>query len=231
MKILISCPECIALNYESNAATLTLGNGSVYKATCERGHEQAVSLPHQKHEILFEFGVYAIIDGYYREAISSFAAALERYYEYFLRVVTLGEYSEESFENAWKQVSSQSERQLGGYIFSHLIMCGRPPNLLSNSLITLRNRAIHKGYIPSKEEAMQYGDGVSKLIIEGVSQLHRRYGDKMREITRQTLYPDGVSVSDRIHIHETYLRGLAERDPDCFYDYVSSIRTHNQPRY
>ena len=42
-----------------------------------------------KFELLFELGINALIDGYPREAVSSFASALERFYEFFCQVAAL----------------------------------------------------------------------------------------------------------------------------------------------
>jgi hypothetical protein len=39
--------------------------------------------------VLFDIGANAVVDGYYREAITSFSASLERFYEYFLGALLL----------------------------------------------------------------------------------------------------------------------------------------------
>lgn len=56
-----------------------------YALTCPKGHRNVVVLQQQKFEVLFEIGAHAIEDGYYREAVSSFTASLERFYEFFVR--------------------------------------------------------------------------------------------------------------------------------------------------
>jgi hypothetical protein len=229
LRIIVSCPECIG--EKENSAILALGNENTYKVVCDKGHIQNISLPHQRHEILFEFGVYAIADGYYREAISSFAAALERYYEYFLRVISTRSHSTKYFDQIWKQVSSQSERQLGGYIFAHFLVYNQPPTLIDNPLIELRNKAIHKGYIPEKEEALKFGAGVANLVNSGVARLHEHFRDEVHEITRQTLYPDSTSGGNRVHIHQTYLNSLTVQNRMELGEYAERIETHNRARY
>ena len=44
---------------------------------CSRSHETTAILQEQKFEILFDIGAHAILDGYYREAVSSFTSSLE----------------------------------------------------------------------------------------------------------------------------------------------------------
>jgi hypothetical protein len=56
-----------------------------YEFTCPEGHTNVSSLQEQKFELLFEIGAFAIRDGYYREAVTSFASSLERFYEFFIK--------------------------------------------------------------------------------------------------------------------------------------------------
>jgi hypothetical protein len=54
-----------------------------------------------KFEVLFDLAANAIVDGYYREAIASFAASLERFFEFFVHVACLKQGVEEDvFEKA-----------------------------------------------------------------------------------------------------------------------------------
>ena len=45
-----------------------------YEITCPKGHSSFTIPQQQKFELLFDIGAYAITDGYYREAISSFTS-------------------------------------------------------------------------------------------------------------------------------------------------------------
>ena len=73
-----------------------------------------MTLESTKYSILFDFGLVAIMDGYYREAVSSIAASLERLYEFFIRVVcTKHDIPFKYVEENWAHVAKQSERQLG----------------------------------------------------------------------------------------------------------------------
>ena len=61
-------------------------------------------------------------------------------------------------------MSSQSERQLGAFIFIYLKCFSESPSLLRQSQIQFRNVVIHKGKIPSREEAIKYGQEVLDTI-------------------------------------------------------------------
>jgi len=226
MKILISCPRCT--DPENNAAVLEIDNNNIYTVKCDYNHEQNILIPLQKHEFLFEIGAHAIVDGYYREAISSFAASLERYYEFFIRVISF-ELQQDTIDTAWKRVSSQSERQLGGYIFSYLLTYGEAPNLLDDKLINLRNKVIHKGYIPNKDEVIGFGDAIAKLINTGCNTLHQQQEYKIRGVLLSQYSED--SRSDRIHLPHTYLNSLTENDLEGLKSHLSSVQTHNMRRF
>src|SRR2546425_10183395 len=84
-----------------------------YQVTCPKGHTGITILQEQKFEILFEIGAYAIADGYYREAVSSFTASLERCHEFFIRALMFeSKIDPDVIDSSWRAVSAQSERQL-----------------------------------------------------------------------------------------------------------------------
>ncbi|ORP13054.1 hypothetical protein B7978_11025 [Vibrio cholerae] len=229
MRILKLCNECHKNGEVDNAAVLTITNDNVYIVVCDKGHTQKLSIPHLKHEVLFEFGVSAIVDGYYREAISSFAASLERYYEHFIRVVS--QRFSTTLEDSWKEVKSQSERQLGAYIFLHLHIFGECPELLPNSLIKLRNESIHKGIIPTKDKAIKFGENVAELINSGTNNLHEHFGGQLREVLRQVMFPDDLSSDNAIYIGEMYLSSLCPRELSDLATYIKNKQTHNKSKY
>lgn len=75
-------------------------------------------------------------------------------------------------QTAWKHVSSQSERQLGAFIFLFTQHFKTQPELLSNDLVKLRNKVIHKGKIPTKDEAIEYGQKILELITGYLKKLN-----------------------------------------------------------
>ena len=136
-----------------------------YEFTCEQGHTTITVVQEQKFEVLFDLGAYAILDGYYREAVASFTSSLERFYEFFVKAYLFESgLSKEIFDKAWKNVSQQSERQLGAFIFMYCRAFSDSPDLLHQNQIKLRNDVIHKGKIPTRDEAVAYGEAVLNVI-------------------------------------------------------------------
>ena len=163
-----------------------------YESTCSNGHSQTTFLQEQKFEVLFDIGANAILDGYYREAVSSFTSSLERFYEFVIKLACAHEeMSHDIYTKCWKSVSNQSERQLGAYIFLWGVYIKNPPLLLKNKDISFRNSVIHKGKIPTKEEAESYGAKVYELIANGLA-----------EIRASTLADAIMTVVDE-HVAET----------------------------
>jgi len=135
-----------------------------------------VALAATRHEQLFELGLAAINDQYFREAVSSFSAALERFYEFSIRVLAADAgIKPEEFNAAWKNLSRQSERQLGAFIATHLIVEKSVPKVLASKETEFRNDVVHKGRFPSKAEALKFGDSVLSVIKPTLTLLRSRH--------------------------------------------------------
>lgn len=152
--------------------TVLVQEHNLYRAACPEGHQLVAILDNLPFELLFESGLEALVDGYLRESVSSFAAALERLYEFSIRVQLTSEKIDlNDLEAMWKSVAAQSERQLGMYIGIRTFKDGKQPALLPQPLSKLRNSVIHKGYFPSSKEASDFGEAVFKLILDEVRRL------------------------------------------------------------
>ena len=155
-----------------------------YEIKCSFGHETTTVLQQQKFEVLFDIGAHAILDGYYREAVSSFTSSLERFYEFALRVLLeKASKSDELFQSCWNKVASQSERQVGAFVFLWASNFGEPPELLSNTQVRFRNDVIHKGKIPTREEATRYGNSVLDVLRPKVLALKERFSEEVSKVT------------------------------------------------
>lgn len=154
-----------------------VNNTGIYEVNCNNGHSSLTVINNIDFEILFEYGLNAIVDGYYREAVSSLTAALERYYEFFIKTAlnaTNIDFS--TIDKVWKSVSNQSERQIGAYIFLYFQMFGIEPSLPNtNKEVPFRNSVIHKGYIPNKQESIDYGNKILELIESSLIDLKEKY--------------------------------------------------------
>jgi hypothetical protein len=176
MRIPMACMQCLVEGTApSDFVAVELENSGLYRMVCKaNNHETVTCLQAQKFEVLFEIAAHAIVDGYHREAVASFTSALERFYEFCIEIFCDQlEIKEPEFQQAWKRVSQQSERQVGGYIFAYLLVKKRPPLLLSDERARFRNDVIHKGHIPSREQAIDYGEAVAEVMLAALSELRR----------------------------------------------------------
>lgn len=171
MKIQFYCHMCFDENEgrefhpESTAVHLTPSDTGVYRIQCSVGHDFLCVLQQLHFEVLFEIGVAAINDGYYREAVSSFAASLERFYELYVRIACRErEVPPDLYAQTWKSVSAQSERQLGAFLFMYLCNEHETAPQLSQQQLQFRNAVVHKGKIPTADEAIDFGNKVLALV-------------------------------------------------------------------
>lgn len=160
---------CGALN------PLDYAEQDLYRYECAVcGRKNAHILSREKFEVIFDFGALAFLDGYYREAVADFATALERFFEFFIRTVFRERgLSDETVKDTWKLLSRQTERQLGAFAALYLLFTGRRPDFLHDKRLRVefRNNVIHKGHIPSQEEAAAYSETVHALIRKLLGEL------------------------------------------------------------
>lgn len=158
-----------------------------YLVQCQVGHKNDVILDNIKLELLFEMGVNALIDGYYREAVSSFTSSLERFYEFYWHVaMTHAGQQLDAISKTWKPLSKLSERQIGAYSTAVLLLTGKPALLLnSNKEVPFRNNVIHNGYIPNKEESTSFGNVIMEIILTSLSTLQEIAPDALKKVYEQ----------------------------------------------
>ena len=189
-----------------------------YEVTCPKGHKSVTILQQQKFEVLFDIGAYAIVDGYYREAVSSFTSSLERFYEFFVKAVLLNKgIDEQVFKKTWKLVASHSERQLGTFIFIYTTEFGTPPTLLSNRKVQFRNEVIHKGKIPTRQEALDYGQAVLDVIRPILKQVKEKYPEGVQKTVFQHLKGCRASEDNKRQVSTMAIRtilSLSITEPD-----------------
>lgn len=166
MRIPLYCMQCSKeTGHPSTCYPAELQDSGLYRLVCKHRHETFICLQEQKFEVLFELALNAIVDGYYREAVASFSSSLERFYEFYLRVMCVKRgLDDATVERAWKAISKQSERQFGAYAFTYLIETGTLAPTLPEQKVAFRNEVIHKGRIPSRDEAVTYGEDVLQVI-------------------------------------------------------------------
>lgn len=179
MKILIStyCDECseeaekrgnkYLHNTPPEFTPIELNENGIYSLQCPNNHTKWFFLQEQLFQILFDLGVLSVSDGYTREAVSSFATSLERFYEFIIKLILLSDNIHESLiTKYWNVVSKQSERQFGSYLSLFSYKFNQLPPFPSNKWIEFRNDIMHKGKIPSESITIEYGQLISDLIFD-----------------------------------------------------------------
>jgi len=199
MRILGLCVECLdKLSKESLEETfipgdiVELNDSGVGIFDCPYGHKSAVAPHLEKYEILFESACLAFIDGHTRESVSSFIVSLERFIEYYIRVILLGFNIEwEEIDLVWKNMSNSSQRQLGAFHVLNLIDSKRTFSI-DNWIEEFRNKIIHKGYIPKKEEVFMFASIIRDMILsvkENLINMHKEYVEKHYDRTLEERSP------------------------------------------
>lgn len=155
----------------------------VYIVKCSRGHDNTVLMHEHKYELLFDVACQAMLDRYFREAVSSFAASLERFYEFAIRVLIFdATKSPELFKSLWKKMSNQSERQLGGFITLWSARFGSEPTILTEKQAKFRNSVVHKGSFPKSEEAMSFGSTALEIIRTHEKELRKNLAASVNSV-------------------------------------------------
>lgn len=156
-----------------------------YFVECPNGHKSFIMLQEEKFETLFQIGAHAIYDGYYREAVSSFTSSLERFYEFcILLFCKKHEIKNENIKEASKFFKDSSERQFGSFLYLYLVEFGEIPfsKKIDDKWRKFRNGVIHKGKIPTKEKAIEYGDYVRKFILNTILKLQKDYSNELKDL-------------------------------------------------
>lgn len=197
MKLSVPCMECHKVGRRTEFQFVEVREDSTYLVTCSYGHQTEMKVHQLKFEVLFDIGANAILDGYYREAVSSFTSSLERFCEFSVQVLLeSSSSSKELFDNCWKKVSSQSERQLGAFIFLWAYCFDEMPALLSTKQVEFRNNVIHKGIIPTTEEVLKYGNAVMGVVRLQRKQLEEKFSNEVSKVTSYYL-PDSQALLRR----------------------------------
>ena len=170
MKFAATCPHC-----QAAFQTEYLDSG-IHDLHCPHcGERFVLFIRKHRFEMLFDLGTRALVDGYAREAVVNFAAALERAFEFYLRSALLERFAREhraldtvtrELDATWKLLVSQSERQLGAFAALYLAREGRAPEFLTPQAMgtDFRNRVIHRGYLPRESEVQEYAARLFALM-------------------------------------------------------------------
>ncbi len=168
---------------------------------CSRHHKSVLLLQSQKFEVLLESGANALAAGFTLEAAASFSSGLERFYEFCTKVISAHRnMSPAVYEQMFKEMANQSERQLGAFLVLHAIEFGVAyvPN---KKIIEFRNSVIHKGRIPTPDEVTSFCERVYSEILLLTQRMEQNCSLAINEVISQDLrrraeaVPKGVPIA------------------------------------
>lgn len=188
----IPCMECLKQERPSllvEIIEIPVTDSNCYDVSCSNGHKNRVLVQAPKFEILFDFGAYALIDGYHRESLSSFAASLERFHEFCINVLSFHSHiDEEIFKETWKLIDNQSERQLGAMYFLFLLTFKSKPYDIMKKTTPLRNKITHKGYIPTYKEVTDYATEIVRYMFDVLKKLKADCYESFQQVLAHDLH-------------------------------------------
>jgi hypothetical protein len=178
MKMQLHCRECMMRGPLDTTFMAVLPNDNlIQEVECPNHHLAKVIVTRPKFQVLYEVGVNAIVDGYHREAVLSFAASLERSYEYMIRIIlTQSSCSSDAVDRFWKPLAKSSERQLGAFLAVWTTRFGASAAWLQDHHVKLRNDVAHNGKIPSNAEAVAFGNEAFKVMFHNMQTLSLDHG-------------------------------------------------------
>lgn len=237
MRTIATCPVCIEVQAKSgdnpafNPLSGELDDCGYIHVNCDQGHYGVVIYDARRYEVLMQSAAKAYVDGYTNEVVAVMSAALERTYEFYIRVSCRAKgISSKALESAWKSVSSQSERQFGAFQFLYLIDHGQSFNL-DKDITKIRNSIIHKGRIAREIEALSFAENVFKhvrTIENSIKSKFSQYADEESTYevdSQKALVPNGVASitlkkqTVRVDITKNEVIGIA----DSFLDMAGGI--------
>ena len=170
MKAIAACPKCMldqtieGKQPNFNPIAGELDDSGIIHVNCDSGHYGVVLYNARRYEVLVKSAARAFLDGYTNEVVAVMSSALERAYEFYIRVSCRAKgITEEVLDAAWKGVSSQSERQHGAFQFLYLLD-QKNPFKIEQTITETRNKVVHRGKIVRESEALDYADKVYAVI-------------------------------------------------------------------
>lgn len=122
-----------------------------------------------RFQVLFDFATHYFANGDYRSCLINAQCALERYREFFIRLVLAKHcLKDEDIASYFKSMSKQTERQIGAFNTVFLLNRKQISSDISNKMTSYRNDVIHKGTFPNKDQTFVFCKRVIDIIAEGI---------------------------------------------------------------
>jgi hypothetical protein len=190
VRIYLTCSKCgepsgsVLLDQLQEVDIGELTEDGIATGKCPNGHELQATVQAALYVLLFDSACLALLDGYAREAVASFAAAVERFHEFAVRVICRHRGMEDGVvERTWRLVGARSEAQDGAFVFLYSVHRGTPIEGGPNK--TFRNAVIHKGKLPTMGKAKAYGEDCYAHILDVT--------DELQKTAKEALTREGIA--------------------------------------
>jgi hypothetical protein len=203
MRALAVCPSCIEENVRNGASGVAaipapvageMDDHGYIHVTCTKGHVGIVTFDSRRHQVLMESAACAFLDGYTNEVVAVMATALERAYEFYLRVSCKAKsIASATFEAAWKPMASQSERQFGAFQILYLLDHGAV-FCLDPKIPDIRNKVVHKGRIAREQEALEFAEQVYTHIREIEASIEAKFPEEAKQVAVEDIERQKAAV-------------------------------------
>lgn len=237
MKAIAACPTCILEQSKGGKQPRfdpVVGelddNGSIH-VTCEHEHYGIVVFDERRYSVLIKSAARAFLDGYTNEVVAVMSSALERAYEFYVRVSCAAKgVNPSAFEAAWKVVASQSERQFGAFQFLHLLDHGHQL-AVDQAIPHTRNKVVHQGHIIREADALEFAEKVFAIVDALDKSMRSMFSSHFKEQAerevkvQQDAIPNGVEylTLSMATVSVDTKTNTATRTVDKFIEHVAAI--------
>lgn len=178
-----------------------INDENLYEFICPRGHKSFSQLSEEKFILLFDLGALALLDGYTKEAVSTFASSYERFIEFCIKVICIDKsVPVDSFLTTWKTMTKQSERQIGAFYILQLLEFGETKYIIPEKRSNFRNKVIHQGYIPKSDEAIEYGEYILSTIDSILIELKNKAPESLHKANFLRIAENGTKIGENVSL-------------------------------
>lgn len=152
-----------------------ISNDGIYEVICGQGYQTILLLQADKHETHLELSLLEFADGNYDLSVLRMHTALERFFRYGLRYLTVLKGADldtfKSLKDEQDKTLKLSERLIGGFLSAFIFerLTSETVWLNPKSLTAwqgLRNKIIHDAFIPTKADCLKNNQEILDFIVK-----------------------------------------------------------------
>ncbi|MBX3126105.1 MAG: hypothetical protein KF718_05290 [Polyangiaceae bacterium] len=152
-----------------------ISDTGIHSVSCPNGHDSQYRLVFEApHELLLDVGALALLDGYLRECVSGFAAALEQSFEFFVEANLSARGVPAEEVRRLLSTNRRDQRRAGMISLCYLQETGRAFPFLQSKRAEFRNKVIHNASWPSREEVVDF----ARYVCDALKDLDAALGNK-----------------------------------------------------